>query len=385
MDLVGPFVLAAVLAAGSIWTYRTSRARAAAVVALARELGLHYVAGGLLASGRLIGRYRGVPVEIEYLQRARGDTNALHTRVLAFGVDPAIQLSGEHIGNKLLQTFAGSDFRTGDATFDDAVDVRGPVHALVGLLDAETRAAVAAFMIGGHHVSQGVAVAELQGHRVERAAVLPPLEEAVRIAERLRPGFLSDDALARIAIEDLEPGIRRNALAALRWTKAPNARDAHQAARDDWDPLVRIDALFYLREYAAIETQRPADVAAWAALESDAGAHLVRRFTNEPLLLGLLGYAHLHELACARLAAVGGAGALESLRTYASGMLGSGRSARATIEAIHARLGHAPGSLSITSADGGELSEAHRAGGLSPPPPVASRPHPPPEEGEENT
>jgi hypothetical protein len=365
MDLAGPFVLAAVLAAGTLWTYVVSRARAAAVVALGRELGLHYVAGGILANGRLIGRYRGVPVEIEYLQRSRGDKSAPHTRLLAFGIDPSIQLSGEHFGNKLLQTFTGSDFRTGDATFDDAVDVRGPVHALVGLLDAETRAAVAAFVIGGHHVSEGVAVAELPGHRVEQAAVLPALEEAVRIAERLRPGFLSHEALARIAIEDLEPGVRRKALAALRWANAPNARSAHDAARNDWDPTVRIDALFYLRDYAAIEMQPSADLASWVALERDSAVHVVRRFTSEAALTGLLGYSQLHELACARLAAVGGAGAIDALRTYASGVLGSGRPARDAIAAIHARLGHTGGSLSISSVEGGELSEARDAGGLS--------------------
>jgi hypothetical protein len=365
MDPSGAVVLAVVLAAGSLWTFATSKARAAALAALARDLGLHYVPGRWYQRGRLFGDYRGVPVAIEYFQRSNGKTSERHTRVLARGADPAIQLSSEHVGTKLLQTLTGSDFRTGDAAFDEVVDVRGPVHALVGLLDPETRAAVASFIFTGHRVEGGAAIVELRGHLVDPKVIAPLLEEASRIAERLRSGFLSPDALARIAIEDLEPGVRRNALAALRSGDEGLARATHEAARDDWDPAVRIDAFFHLRDYAAIEAQAPGDFAAWAALEPESAVHALRRFTSDAALTGLLGYSQLHELACARLAAVGGAGAIASLRTYASGMFGSGRPAREAIAAIHARLGHTPGSLSIPSGEGGELSEAGGAGGLS--------------------
>ena len=365
MDWGGLFVLSTVVAVGSLFTYLTNRARVATLVGLARELGLHYVAGRWYENGRLVGEYRGVPVAVEYYQRSSGKTSVPYTRVLALGMDPQIQLTSEHIGTKLLQTFTGSDFRTGAAGFDEVVDVRGPEKALVPLLDAKTRAAVAAFVFTGHRVDNGAARVELRGHLVDRAVIAPLLEETTRIAERLRPDFLSPEAIARIAIEDLEPGVRRNALLALRSGDQGLAASTHEAARDDWDPGVRIDALFYLRDYAAIERQAPADVATWAGLEPDSAAHLVRRFTNESLLLGLLGYSQLHELACSRLAAVGGAAAIESLRTYASGVLGSGRPARDAIEAIHARLGHAPGSLSISSTDGGELSEAAEVGALS--------------------
>jgi hypothetical protein len=365
MDLAGPLVLATVVAVGSVWTYIASKARAATIVALARELGLHYVPGGIFGGGRMIGQYGGVPVEIEYYQRNAGKSSVAYTRVLALGVDPEIHLSSEHVGTKLLQTFTGPDFQTGEPAFDDAVEVRGPVRALVPLLDAQTRAAVASFVFTGHRVDGGAARIEMRGHLIDRVAVEPLLQETTRIAERLRPDFLSPAAIARIAIEDPEPGVRRNALQALPPVDEGLARSTNEAARNDWDPGVRIDALLYLRDYAAIEKQAPADVATWAALEPDAAAHLVRHFTNEGLLLGLLGYSQLHELACARLASVGGAGAIESLRTYASGMLGAGRPAREAIEAIHARLGHAPGSLSISSADGGELSEVSEAGALS--------------------
>ena len=365
MDLGGAVVLATVVAVGSMWTYLTSKARVAVLVGLARELGLHYVAGRWYENGRLIGEHRGVPVMVEYYQRSAGKSSIPYTRVLARGIDPEIHLSSEHIGTKLLQTFTGSDFRTGDAGFDGVVDVRGPVHALVGLLDAQTRAAVSAFIFAGHRVEGGAAIGEMRGHLFDRVAIAPLLEETSRIVERLQPGFLSPDALSRIAVEDLEPGVRRNALELLRSGDEGLARATHQAARDDWDPGVRIDALFYLRDYAAIEKQAPADVAAWALLEPESTVRVVRHITNEALLLGLLGYSHLHELACARLAAVGGAAAVESLRTYGGGILGTGRPAREAIAAIHARLGHAPGSLSISSADGGELSEAGEAGGLS--------------------
>jgi hypothetical protein len=365
MDLAGGLVLATVVAVGSVWTYFASQARVATIVALARELGLHYVRGRWYENGRLIGDYRGVPVMVEYYQRSAGKSSIPYTRVLARGIDPQIHLSGEHVGTKLLQTFTGADFQTGDAGFDDVVEVRGPVHALVVLLDAQTRAAVSAFIFAGHRVADGAAIAELRGHLIDRVAIAPLLEQTTGIAERLRSDFLSPDAIARIAVEDPEPGVRRNALLALRSGDEGLSRSTHEAARDDWDPGVRIDALFYLRDYAAIETQAPADVAAWSALEPASAAHVVRHFTNETLLLGLLGYSHLHELACARLAAVGGAGAIESLRTYASGVLGAGRPAREAIEAIHARLGHAPGSLSVSSVDGGELSEANEAGALS--------------------
>jgi hypothetical protein len=365
MELAGPLVLAAVLAAGSLWTYFASRARSAAIVALGRELGLHYVADGLLANGRLIGRYGGIPVEIEYYQRNAGKTTVPYTRVLALGVDPALHLSSEHVGTKLVQTFTGPDFQTGEAAFDDVVEVRGPLRALVPLLDAETRAAVAAFVFTGHRVHDGAARVEMRGHLIDRTVVEPLLQQTTRIADRLRGDFLSADAIARIAIEDPEPGVRRNALRALRSQDEGLARATHEAARNDWDPVVRIDALLYLRDYATIETETLADVTTWATLEPDAAAHLVRHFTNETLLLGLLGYSPLHELACARLAAVGGASAVESLRTYAEGILGSGRPARDAIAAIHARLGHAPGSLSMATAEGGELSEARDTGGLS--------------------
>lgn len=365
MDLAGPLVLATVVAVGSAWTYFANKARTAALVALARELGLHYVPGRWYENGRLIGEYGGAWVAVEYYQRSAGKTSVPYTRVLARGIDPQIHLAGEHIGTRLLHTFTGSDFRTGDSGFDDVVDVRGPVSALVPLLDAKTRAIVAAFVFTGHRVEDGAATVELRGHLVDRAVIAPLLEETTRVAERLRPEFLTPDAIARIAIEDPEPGVRRNALAALRAGDEAFARSTHERAGDDWDPGVRIDALFYLRDHAAIERQPPADVAAWAALEPDSAAHLVRRFTNETLLLGLLGYSQLHELACARLATVGGAGAIESLRTYASGVLGTGRPAREAIEAIHARLGHAAGSLSISSIEGGELSEADQAGRLS--------------------
>jgi hypothetical protein len=365
MDLAGPFVLAAVLAAGSVWTYFATKARAAAIVALARELGLHYVPGGMFAGGRMIGQYRGVPVEIEYYQRNAGKSSVPYTRVLALGVDPEIHLASEHVGTKLLQTFTGPDLQMGEAAFDDLVEVRGPLRALVPLLDAETRAAVAAFVFTGHRVGDGAARVEMRGHLIERAAVEPLLQDTTRIADRLRRDFLSPAAIARIAIEDPEPGVRRNALRALRSEDEGLARSTHEAARDDWDPGPRMDALLYLRDYAAIEKQPPADVAAWAALEPDAAVHLVRHVANEALLTGLLGYSQLHEIACARLAAVGGAGAIASLQTYASGVLGSGRAARDAIAAIHARLGHAPGSLSISTAEGGELAEAPESGGLS--------------------
>ncbi len=365
MDPVGVAVLVAVLVGGAAWSRAVARSRVAARAAVARELGLAYVPGRWLEPECLRGDYEGVPVAIEYFVRSSGKTSVPCTRVRAMGVDPEIRLSGEHLGVKLLQSITGSDLRTGDVAFDEAVAVHGSVKALVGLLDADTRAAVASFVVEGHRVEGGEVVAELQGYVLQRLTIEPLLQQAARIATRLRPGFLSDKALARIAIEDLEPGIRRNALAALRARGAPIATDTHLRARDDWDPTVRIDALLHLRDYAAIETVPSDGIADWAALAPQSVAHVLRHFTSEAALVPLLRYQVFHEIVCARLAAVGGDAAVAALREHVGGILGAGRPARDAIDAIHARLGRSSGSLSLSTTGGGELSEGTEGGTLS--------------------
>jgi hypothetical protein len=365
MDPVGGVVLTIVVIAGALVTRAVSKARGAARSTLARDLGFHYVRGAWYEPERLVGTYQGVHVEIEYAVRSNGDSNAPFTRVIASGPHPEVQLSSAHFVERLMEPFKGRDVPTGDKQFDDAVMVRGPSEGLVGLLDPATRAAVASFAAAGHRVAGGKVTADASGLLVTRVAVEPLLAQAARVAARLRPGFLSGDALARIAIEDVEPGIRRNALQVLRAGDEALAKETHARARDDWDPAVRIDALLYLRDYAAIEALPPVHVAAWAALEPESVVHVLRHFTSEAALVPLLRFAELHDLVCARLAAVGGDAAVVALRDHAAGLLGTGRSAREAIDAIHARLGRAPGTLSIAATDGGALSEAPAGGALS--------------------
>jgi hypothetical protein len=293
--------------------------------------GVRLEEGGLFGEGSLCGRSGDLYVRFEAY--AAGDSES-GTKIVVSGHGPGgLTLRREGLSIALEKRVVGDrEIQIGDPSFDEEYYVQGEPALVLALLDADTRAAVAALMRNvvatargesveaGTSLTDGVLEVRVQdGTFSTNLARLPDVLTAViDVARRL---VAPDDRASRIASNlraEPEAGVRLQCLTTLarEFAGHPATREALLAARGDKDAEVRLRAGIALGpegrdvlralaagEGAADETTERAV----AALEPD--------LTVEEAMGLLRGALRTRRVATARacLAAVGRRGGTEAI------------------------------------------------------------------------
>jgi HEAT repeat protein len=145
----------------------------------------------------------------------------------------------------------GEDVLTGDAVFDDTIEVRGQPSVVLALLTRSVRDKVAVFVRNGGTLRDG----RLTG-RTRLTVAQSDIPACARMTWRLAEALSSADGggicqrLARNAVEDPVPGVRLLNLLQLHDTfgDSTEAREASRAALADASPWVRLSAARFLHE-----------------------------------------------------------------------------------------------------------------------------------------
>lgn len=197
-------------------------------VLAARRLGLGYKRG---PPARLYGDYNGFGVEVRVTagRRAR----------LEFSVRPV--MAGITLAPARLLR-AGALVKTGDATFDETIDVEGAATVALALLDADTRTAlISAANDRRFRVEDGALHVELGGASHDAAEIVSIVERMVTLASHLAPGGKTKrERLLGNATADPGAGVRRKNLERLidDHPTAPETRRACQQSLVDADASI---------------------------------------------------------------------------------------------------------------------------------------------------
>jgi HEAT repeat protein len=168
---------------------------------------------------------------------------------------------------------SGEDILTGDAVFDDVVEVHGEPSVVHALLDKEVRQKVVLFVTNRGSLRRG----RLTGRSplvVAESDVLSCVRMTVRLAEALSSaeGGGICPRLARNVVEDPVPGVRLLNLLQLQeaFGGTGEAREASRAALSDPSPWARLAAARFLQgEVQALEAlARDREVPDQAAAEA---------------------------------------------------------------------------------------------------------------------
>jgi hypothetical protein len=137
---------------------------------------------------------------------------------------------------------------TGDPVFDEAVVVRGDPTVLVPLLDAETRGALAKLCAAGGEIADATLTIDSRIPADDVAQVKAAVLEAIAVAQRLRPGTDTVERLARNALADPEPAVRRLNLELVGRlvSRGDTVASTARAAMVDLDARVRLTAALLL-------------------------------------------------------------------------------------------------------------------------------------------
>ena len=141
---------------------------------------------------------------------------------------------------RLLRT--GTFVKTGDATFDEAIDVEGAATVALAVLDADTRTAlISAANDRRFRVEDGVLQVELAGASHDADQIVSIIERMVTLASHLAPGGKTKrERLLGNATADPSAGVRRKNLERLidDHPAAPETRRACQQSLVDADASI---------------------------------------------------------------------------------------------------------------------------------------------------
>lgn len=369
---VAPFMLImlmfALVAGIAVWQHER---RKEAVMALGEALNLTARHEGFGRKGwTLCGDWKGWAVLIRFWQTG-GKNSQDRTTVELDGLDRSIHIEHQGITADLFGSRHG-DLNIGDPELDSRVILAGPERTLRGRLDAQTRALLRGLDGEGKlTVDSGTLSHQRRGHVFAMYRVMEMLDQYLALAERLRPGEVTDDHLLEIVRTDPVVAVRLNTALMLledpalteRVTDAldpaaPGTSELRDVLRGQGDLLVR---------------DRAENLHDVALLAPDQVCGLLQRAGSEGALIELLS---AHEpsvkVAAARaLGAIGTVRAVEPLLPLTEGLLTDGavkQAARQAVHEIQRRLGPvSAGSLSLsnTEAEAGRLALAERAGKLS--------------------
>jgi hypothetical protein len=428
MEPVTATVVIGALGGSALLKARQLRARRKAWHRAAESCGVHQV-----REVRRLGLLRGLRGTAGRLEVAidasHGRFMAARTRLRVSGI-ARVGLRVQDFDTAVKKAFA-SDLEVGDPAFDAAVYVEGEAPVLQAVLDASTRMAVrrllqhgilsdpssgalftgSARLQGGQLLAYvGEGVADFAGDGLPAA-----LRGALDLARRLeRPDDVAG-RLARNASEDPLPEVRRRNLSMLKneFPRAPTTAAALRDACRDSDDEVRLYAATQLgdegqpllrelarssasdscaaRAIAALgpdfSAQEALDVLVWAlpqqraaiaiaglaALPGRGGAEAMPEGTQRILIERALVHADpgVRAAAATALGRVGTVEAVLPLQdAIARGHPMVLRAAREAVAAIQSRLrGAAPGQLSVSGEEGGQLSLASVGGEVSWPEP----------------
>jgi len=211
-------------------------ARIAAWRAIAQEFGFK-----MNTNEFMHGPVDGFDVTADIYVVGSGKNRSTYTRVrVEGGMTKELALGSEGF----LSTLLGSDIRTGDTRFDEAVKVQGSEALAMALLDADTREVVSQAVARRWEFGSGTWTYKISGSK--GADVRDQIVIGLDLARLFRDGQAKvAQRLAERVASDRSAPVRKRALELLlaQFAKAPETREALRAATGDHsDPVVLLAA-----------------------------------------------------------------------------------------------------------------------------------------------
>ena len=170
---------------------------------VARQLGLHFTAGGMLGRRRLGGLLHGNGVHVDTFTRGSGKSSKTYTRYRVIYPEPlrlGLRLSRQGFFSGLASYFGAQDIEVGDAAFDSNVVVKGvDPERVIGFLTPARRLRIHRFLtsFAGGEVRDGEVYCETRGMERSASRIISILQRMSSLSSFLAGDQADDEAINR--------------------------------------------------------------------------------------------------------------------------------------------------------------------------------------------